>query len=159
MTTDASAICVKGYTKTVRDVPKAVKEQAYRSYGITTRKPGEYEIDPLISLELGGSNSIRNLWPESFITQPLNAHVKDKLENKLHCPGIPRQALRSNRKILAHFFHDTQNFTGILHIHFEGCYDGVIKIFKGFKILHVGRITLGIFPQFLNRIVVRRKCR
>ena len=30
----------------------------------------------LISLQLGGSNSIRNLWPQSFVTQPLNAYVK-----------------------------------------------------------------------------------
>jgi hypothetical protein len=90
LTTDAKIICVPGYTKTVRNVPQAIKEQAYRSYGITTRQPGEYEVDHLISLELGGSNSIRNLWPESFVTQPLNAHVKDKLENKLHeliCSG------------------------------------------------------------------------
>lgn len=90
LTTDASVICVKGYTKTVRNVPQAIKEQAYRNYGITSRKPKEYEIDHLISLELGGSNSIRNLWPQSYITQPLNAHVKDELENKLHeliCSG------------------------------------------------------------------------
>jgi len=76
---DASVICVKGYTSTVRNVPDAVKEQAFSIYGITSRKPKEYEIDHLISLELGGSNSIRNLWPQSYITKPLNAHVKDKL--------------------------------------------------------------------------------
>ena len=90
LTTDAKVICVSGYSKSVRDVPQAVKEQAYRSYGIASRQPGEYEVDHLISLELGGSNSIRNLWPESFVTTPLNAHVKDKLENKLHqliCSG------------------------------------------------------------------------
>jgi len=40
-------------------------------------------VDHLISLELGGSNSIKNLWPEPY-TGDLNAHVKDKLENKLH---------------------------------------------------------------------------
>lgn len=47
-------------------------------------------MDHLISLELGGSNSLKNLWPESFITEPWNAHVKDRLENKLHemiCSG------------------------------------------------------------------------
>ena len=90
LTTDAKVICVSGYSKSVRDVPQAVKEQAYRSYGITSRQPGEYEVDHLISLELGGLNSIRNLWSESFVTHPLNAHVKDKLENKLHvliCSG------------------------------------------------------------------------
>ena len=47
-------------------------------------------MDHLISLELGGSNSIKNLWPQSYETQPWNAHVKDALENELHdevCSG------------------------------------------------------------------------
>jgi hypothetical protein len=38
----------------------------------------------------GGSNDIRNLWPESYRTEPWNAHVKDKLEDRLHelvCAG------------------------------------------------------------------------
>lgn len=77
-------ICVSGYSKKVRDVPQAVKEQAYKEYGITQREPGEYEVDHLISLELGGSNSIKNLWAESYRTEPWNARTKDKLENKLH---------------------------------------------------------------------------
>jgi hypothetical protein len=80
----AADICVPGYTKKVRNVPVAVKRQVYASYGIRTHEPGEYEIDHLISLELGGSNSIRNLWPESHRTSPWNAHVKDALENELH---------------------------------------------------------------------------
>ena len=33
---------------------------------------------------MGGSNNIKNLFPESYTTQPWNAHKKDKLENKLH---------------------------------------------------------------------------
>lgn len=33
----------------------------YAEYGITHRQRGKYEIDYLISLELGGSNSIKNL--------------------------------------------------------------------------------------------------
>ena len=90
LTGDPKVICVSGYTKTVRNVPQSLKEQVYRSYGITSRESGEYEIDHLISLELGGSNSVRNLWPESYKTSPLNAHVKDALENRLHslaCSG------------------------------------------------------------------------
>ncbi len=43
----------------------------------------------LIALELGGSNRVTNLWPEPYeITW--NAHVKDRLENRLHelvCAG------------------------------------------------------------------------
>lgn len=90
LTTDAAVVCVPGYTKTVRDVPQSVKNQVYRQYGVVSRAPREYEVDHLISLELGGSNSIRNLWPQSYVTQPLNARVKDRLENKLHqlvCDG------------------------------------------------------------------------
>ncbi len=47
-------ICVSGYSKKVRNVPQAVKEEAYKEYGITSRLPHEYEVDHLISLELGG---------------------------------------------------------------------------------------------------------
>src|SRR5262245_25340525 len=89
-------ICVPGYSKKVRDVPESVKRQAYAAYGITSHKPREYEVDHLISLELGGSNSIKNLWPQSYVTSPYNAHKKDVLENKLHklilanCFGLSR---------------------------------------------------------------------
>jgi hypothetical protein len=76
-------ICQPGYSQKVRDVPQSVKDQVYQEYGIKSHKPGAYEVDHLISLELGGSNSIRNLWPESY-TGLKNAHTKDKLENKLH---------------------------------------------------------------------------
>ena len=83
-------LCVPGYTQKVRDVPASVKRQVYAEYDIPSHQPGEYEVDHLISLELGGSNSVKNLWPQSYQTQPWNAHVKDDLENKLHamvCSG------------------------------------------------------------------------
>ena len=83
-------ICVPGYSKKVRDVPVGVKRKVYAAYGITQHRTGEYEIDHLISLQLGGSNSVKNLWPQSYLTQPWNAHVKDALENRLHsevCKG------------------------------------------------------------------------
>src|SRR5262245_2993616 len=90
LTTDPKVVCQPGYTATVRDVPQSLKNQVYRQYGITHHEPHEYEVDHLISLELGGSNSIRNLWPQSYRTTPLNARVKDRLENRLHalvCDG------------------------------------------------------------------------
>jgi hypothetical protein len=89
----AKDICVPGYTKKVRNVPAAVKRKVYAAYGIAHRAPGEYEVDHLISLELGGSNAIANLWPESYRTKPWNARVKDALENHLHrevCAGTIR---------------------------------------------------------------------
>ncbi len=80
----ANDICVPGYTKKVRNVPAAVKRQVYEAYGIHAHPRGSFEVDHLISLELGGSNAIANLWPESYRTRPWNAKVKDALENKLH---------------------------------------------------------------------------
>ena len=47
------------------------------SYGSTL------EIDHIVSLEIGGSNDIANLYPENADAHP-GYHVKDKLENKLH---------------------------------------------------------------------------
>ncbi len=79
----AEHICVKGYAKTVRHVTTATKREAYRSYGITSHGKGEYEVDHLISLELGGSNDLANLWPEAANPQP-GFRQKDKLENFLH---------------------------------------------------------------------------
>lgn len=84
MNVTAADVCHPGYARSVRHVSGKVKYRVYAEYGITDRRPGEYEIDHLISLELGGSNDIQNLWPQSFDTQPWNAHVKDRLEDRLH---------------------------------------------------------------------------
>jgi len=102
LTTDRGRICTPGYSKTVRNVPAAEKNAVYREYGITSHKAGEYEVDHLISLELGGSNDIANLWPQSYMASPLNAHVKDKLENRLHalvCSG--RISIETAQKAIA----------------------------------------------------------
>ena len=82
-------ICKSGYTKTVRNVPTALKNEVFHEYGIVTHSPGEYEIDHLVSLELGGSNDISNLWPEAADPTP-GFHEKDGVENTLHsqvCSG------------------------------------------------------------------------
>src|SRR5882724_4941468 len=81
----ADALCAKSFhTKDERLVTEKTKQLVYKEYGITARKPHEYEVDHLISLELGGSNDIHNLWPQSYVTKPWNAKVKDQLETRLH---------------------------------------------------------------------------
>jgi hypothetical protein len=83
-------ICVPGYARKVRKVTSALKRQAYARYGITRWKTGDYEVDHLIPLSIGGSNSIKNLWPQSTRTSPWNSYVKDALERRLHnlvCAG------------------------------------------------------------------------
>lgn len=85
----ADKVCTPGYSSSVRDVPSEVKAQVYAEYGIASHQPGQYEVDHLISLELGGSNDIANLWPEAAEPRP-GFHEKDKVENYLHdqlCSG------------------------------------------------------------------------
>jgi uncharacterized protein YceK len=83
------AICKPGYAQGVRNVPDSEKNQVYAEYGIKSHTPGQYEVDHLVSLELGGSNDISNLWPELASPKP-GFHEKDKVENYLHsqvCSG------------------------------------------------------------------------
>ncbi len=85
----ASEICQSGYARSVRNVSTSEKDQVYAEYGIASRTSGEYEVDHLVSLELGGSNDISNLWPEAAEPKP-GFHEKDGLENYLHdqvCSG------------------------------------------------------------------------
>ena len=89
-------VCAPGYSKCIRNVPAAEKRSVYASYGLQGNHTGYCEsqqgceVDHLISLELGGSNDQKNLWPEPYQGEALNAHVKDRLENFLHtevCAG------------------------------------------------------------------------
>jgi hypothetical protein len=64
-------------------IPASVKEEVFREYGISAANPQNFEVDFLITPELGGSNDIRNLWPEPYRAPVWNAHVKDQLENRL----------------------------------------------------------------------------
>ncbi len=83
------AICKPGYAQSVRNVPDSEKNQVYAEYGIKSHTTGQYEVDHLVSLELGGSNDISNLWPELASPKP-GFHEKDKVENYLHdqvCSG------------------------------------------------------------------------
>jgi hypothetical protein len=79
----ATQVCVSGYSASVRNVPTSLRYAVFAAYNIDYALHSNYELDHLISLELGGDNAQANLWPE-----PLNgaggARVKDKLENKLH---------------------------------------------------------------------------
>lgn len=96
-------ICVSGYSSSVRSVSTATKNEVYADYHIASHVSGQYEVDHLIPLELGGSNSIKNLWPEPAQPEP-GFHQKDLLENKLHalvCAGaldlgVAQRAIATN---------------------------------------------------------------
>ncbi len=84
-------ICRPGYSKRVRNVPESEKAAVYAEYGIPRDHYGRpYEVDHIVSLELGGSNDISNLYPEAAADPSPGFHVKDRLENRLHelvCAG------------------------------------------------------------------------
>ena len=87
-------ICRPGYASSVRNVPAARADAVYARYGVR-HVPYAHEVDHLVSLELGGSNAIANLWPEPYAGR-WGARTKDVLENRLHdlvCAGRLRLRL------------------------------------------------------------------
>ena len=88
----AKQICDPAFrTGSVRNVTEAEKQQACREYGIDRAHcTGKlYEVDHLASLELAGSNDLKNLWPEPY-AGPAGARAKDQVEDGLHrlvCSG------------------------------------------------------------------------
>lgn len=98
-------LCSAGFrTGDYRNVPLAEKHAVEQEYGLAPKAYGStLEIDHIVSLELGGSNDIANLYPERAAAHP-GYHVKDKLENKLHklvCANLldltrTRRAIASN---------------------------------------------------------------
>ena len=96
----ALRVCRQGYAGSVGNVSAKLERAVYLEYGIT-RSAGRYEIDHLVSLELGGDNSIANLWPEAATPRP-GFHEKDRLEKSLRhkvCSGAAD--LRAAQRMLA----------------------------------------------------------
>jgi hypothetical protein len=55
------------------------RDKVLKRYGISQSEAKKYWIDHLVSLELGGTSDISNLWPQLKEEEK----VKDKLENRL----------------------------------------------------------------------------
>lgn len=81
-------VCTPGWAREHRHVTESDRDRVYAEYG-RTEGPGCCEVDHLVPLELGGSNDIKNLWPQPDEPRPGDAE-KDQLENTLHelvCKG------------------------------------------------------------------------
>lgn len=99
-TTDKYEVCGKTVkSQHLRNTTEKMKNEVYAEYGIDKHqeiigsmqkaKPPLYEIDHLISLELGGADDVKNLWPQPYYEHP-GAREKDQVENYLHrevCSG------------------------------------------------------------------------
>lgn len=73
-----------------RVVSMAVRQDVLQKYQMAQVAPSEYELDYLITPELGGVGDARNLWPQRYESGVWNARVKDDLERllpRLVCDG------------------------------------------------------------------------
>ena len=79
-------VCTRGWAGRHRNLPESEKRAIYAEYGIAAHTGATYEMDHIVSLELGGDNNVRNLYPEAAPA----FHEKDKVENAAHravCAG------------------------------------------------------------------------
>lgn len=53
-----------GYSRHARHISVELRRQVLAEYGIAWEERRDYELDHLVSLSIGGSNDIKNLWPE-----------------------------------------------------------------------------------------------
>jgi len=85
-TATTSQVCTLGYARAHRRVPYRVRDRVYAAYGLPRGQRRGYVIDHLVPLELGGTNSPANLWPQARAV----SHRKDRDENRLRaeiCDG------------------------------------------------------------------------
>jgi len=65
-------------------VPAVTQQVVFAEYHVPQQQRGkEFQVDYLISPQLGGTAEIRNLWPQPYSTM-WNAQAKDMLERRLH---------------------------------------------------------------------------
>ena len=71
-------------------VAAQVPRQVFEAYGVDYGDAADYELDFLITPELGGAADAGNLWPQPYRSVVWNAYVKDELElhlRRLVCRG------------------------------------------------------------------------
>lgn len=85
-----------------QEIGAAVRLAVLRSYGMESVPADQYELDYLITPQLGGAPDARNLWPQRYEARVWNAGVKDQLEDllpRLVCQG--RVDLRTAQREIA----------------------------------------------------------
>jgi hypothetical protein len=83
-------VCSASFSSNDPAVPDDLKREVWREYGLRDGAANAYEIDYLVTPQLGGATNIRNLWPQPSRHTVWNARVKDALEDRLRnmvCSG------------------------------------------------------------------------
>ena len=90
-----STICRDDYSRTLRTLPVKAKAKVYEQYDVAMDDRGDpYIIDHLVPLELGGSNTIRNLWPQLSAMRTRKTRSRTCSTNS-SAMGPQRSALRN----------------------------------------------------------------
>ena len=82
-TWDVSAEELCSGTTHTRPITTAMRAEVLNAYGVENLPSDQYELDYLITPELGGATDARNLWPQRYQSPTWNARVKDELERLL----------------------------------------------------------------------------
>lgn len=92
-----ATICSIRWGRDERHVTQSMKVRVCKAYGAKNCPGKAWELDHLLSRELGGADVETNLWPQPHP----EFHKKDRLENKLHrmvCGG--EMSLRAAQQCL-----------------------------------------------------------
>jgi hypothetical protein len=77
-------------TRHTRAISANMRDEVLAAYHMGAIPETQYELDYLITPELGGATDTRNLWPQAYASPVWNARVKDELERllpRLVCNG------------------------------------------------------------------------
>ena len=78
----ATEICDLHYVLGVRQPRFNDKVEAFANYGVSIHDREFFQVDHLIPISLGGSNDLKNLWPQPYAGSR-GADAKDRLERQL----------------------------------------------------------------------------
>jgi anti-sigma factor RsiW len=89
-TWDITATELCAGTRHTRTITAAMRAEVVAAYRVEQVPQDRYELDYLITPELGGATDTRNLWPQAYASPVWNARIKDALEQllpELVCSG------------------------------------------------------------------------
>jgi hypothetical protein len=136
-------------------VTEDVRRAVLRAYAMEDIPSEQYELDALITPELGGTTGIHNLWPQRYDTPVWHARVKDVLEHRLAedvCAGRVDLA-RAQREISTDWIAAYQRYFHTntpLQAHLEHIKEDVELEFAGPRSPRVGAYAASLAAMSLH---------
>ena len=114
---NAKIICSGKAKLEERRVPLDVRHQVFAAYGLSGDndpycKPKGCELDRLIGTDLGGTDDLRNLWPQPS-AGPWNVRMKSRIGNRLR-----REVCRGRLSLEAAQWAIAQDWTAVYRRYF-----------------------------------------